>query len=228
MFYGAQVVSIFEYLQSKEIVYRDLKPENVLIEEDGYLAVTDFGLAKVLDEGEVATTFAGTPDYLAPEIIKSEEYAFPVDWWTLGVLTYELVVGMSPFFTRENRNVLFKNILQRPIMYPNAQKHGIAMSEELKDFINKCLDRDPSKRLGSNGGPDEILNHPWFSDIDQEAILAKKIEPEFKPELSDDVCDVSQFDAYFTNEEVAESVVPAKAQRIINKHQDAFEGFDTQ
>lgn len=87
------------HLHSKNIIYRDLKPENILMDEDGYLCLADFGLAKKLNVGEATNTFCGTPDYLAPEIVREKDYSFPVDWWALGILTYEMTVGFAPFYT---------------------------------------------------------------------------------------------------------------------------------
>ena len=97
-FYAIQVALALGHLHKKNIMYRDLKPENILMNEDGYICVADFGLAKVLNPGELARTFAGTSEYLAPEIVTEKGYSFPVDWWTLGILTYEMCVGMTPFF----------------------------------------------------------------------------------------------------------------------------------
>lgn len=99
-FYAMQVCLAIGYLHAQKIIYRDLKPENILMDEDGYLALTDFGLAKVLEEGQQANTFCGTPDYLAPEILTDSGHSFPVDWWAIGILTYEMIVGCPPFFTQ--------------------------------------------------------------------------------------------------------------------------------
>lgn len=101
-FYAMQVALAIGYLHSKKIIYRDLKPENILMDENGYLALTDFGLAKVLQDGQQANTFCGTPDYLAPEILSDSGHSFPVDWWAIGILTYEMIVGCPPFFTQSN------------------------------------------------------------------------------------------------------------------------------
>jgi len=197
------------------------------MEEDGYICLTDFGLAKILQEDEQAHSFCGTPEYLAPEILREEGHAFQVDWWALGILTYEMIVGFPPFYTgQSNNNKMYELIKNKPVYFPDAKKHGIVMSEECKDFINGCLKKKPSERLGATGGLDEIIKHPWFADMNIEELLSKSYAPEFKPKVSKDVFDVSQFDKMFTSEEAVHSVLPQSAQRKIIKNQDKFKGFD--
>ena len=103
-FYCLTVAIGLGHLHSKKIIYRDLKPENILMDEDGYICLTDFGLAKILDGNEQAYSFCGTPEYLAPEILEEKGHAFPVDWWALGILTYEMIVGFPPFYTGSANN----------------------------------------------------------------------------------------------------------------------------
>lgn len=183
------------HLHKQKIIYRDLKPENILMGEDGYICLTDFGLAKILEQNEQAYSFCGTPEYLAPEILEEKGHAFPVDWWALGILTYEMIVGFPPFYTGSpNNNKMYDLIKTKPVFFPDAKKHGIAMSDECKDFISKCLQKNPSERLGSKSGVDEILNHPWYKSINQGNLMAKTIVPEFKPKLSKNALDVSNFD----------------------------------
>ena len=151
-FYAIQVCLAIGYLHDKKIIYRDLKPENILIDEDGYLALTDFGLAKILQDGQVANTFAGTPDYLAPEILKDQGHSFPVDWWAIGILTYEMIVGCPPFFTQSNNyEKMYTMIKKRDVHFPDPERYKIYMSEECKDFIRQLLNKDPNERLGKNG-----------------------------------------------------------------------------
>lgn len=153
--------------------------------EDGFICLTDFGLAKILNQDEQAYSFCGTPEYLAPEILHETGHAFPVDWWALGILTYEMIVGFPPFYTgQSNNNKMYELIKSKPVYFPDPKKHGIVMSEDCKDFINQCLKKKPNERIGSKNGLDEILAHPWFSDIDSAALLAKEMDPEFKPKLS--------------------------------------------
>ena len=145
-FYAAQLALAFGYLHENKVTHRDLKPENVLVEEDGYIKLADFGLAKFI-KGEDGATFSywGTPEYLAPEVIRREGHSFEVDWWAFGILIYELVIGRPPFMDR-NHQKLEKLILNGRIAFPDEKLHGIAMSEDLKDIIIKLLDRDPLTR----------------------------------------------------------------------------------
>ena len=103
-FYALSVAMALGHLHQQKIIYRDLKPENILMGEDGYVCLTDFGLAKILEQNEQAYSFCGTPEYLAPEILEEKGHAFPVDWWALGILTYEMIVGFPPFYTGSNNN----------------------------------------------------------------------------------------------------------------------------
>ena len=184
-FYAMTVALALGHLHTKNIIYRDLKPENILMEEDGYICLTDFGLAKILDQNEQAYSFCGTPEYLAPEILEERGHAFPVDWWALGILTYEMIVGFPPFYTgSSNQNKMYELIKSKPVFFPDAKKHGIPMSEDCKNFIELCLKKKPAERLGSVTGLDEIIGHPWFADIDINALVKRQIVPPYKPTLS--------------------------------------------
>lgn len=226
-FYALTVAVGLGHLHSKKIIYRDLKPENILMDEDGYVCLTDFGLAKILEKNEQAFSFCGTPEYLAPEVISESGHSFPVDWWALGILTYEMIVGFPPFYTgSSNHNKMYDLIQNKPVFFPDEKKHGIHMTQECKDFIEKCLVKDPTKRLGSKNGLNDIISHPWFKDINYNDLLNKKIVPDFKPKLSKDILDVSNFDKSFTSDEAVHSVIPQSAQRKIMKQSDKFKGFD--
>ena len=132
------VMCAIKYLHSKGIVHRDLKPENILMDEDGYICLTDFGLAKVLEGNQQAYSFCGTPDYLAPEILVERGHSFPVDWWALGILTYEMIVGFPPFYTgTQNNTKMYELIKKKAVYFPDEQRHNIAMSENCKNFITR-------------------------------------------------------------------------------------------
>ena len=122
---------------------------------------------------------------------------------------------------------MYELIKTKPVFFPDPKKHGISMTADCKDFIEKCLKKHPDERLGSNGDINEILAHPWFSDVDMTALLSRQIKPEFIPKLSNDVMDVSNFDKVFTSDEAAHSVVPVTLQRKIAKQNDKFKGFDS-
>ena len=227
-FYSMIVALALGHLHKKKIIYRDLKPENILMEEDGYICLTDFGLAKILEQNEQAFSFCGTPEYLAPEILEEVGHSFPVDWWALGVLTYEMIVGFPPFYTGSaNNQKMYDLIKSKPVFFPDAKKHGIPMSDECKDFINRCLSKKPGDRLGTKGDIEEILAHPWFADLDVKMVETREITPEFKPKLSQNILDVQNFDKMFTSEEAEHSVLPLSAQKKIKKASAQFAGFDS-
>ncbi|KAL7462803.1 hypothetical protein ACHAXS_003178 [Conticribra weissflogii] len=176
-FYGATVVSAFGAIHEKMIAYRDLKPENLVLDAEGYCYVIDMGLAKKCDQGKT-WTFCGTPDYLAPEIIRGKGHDWGVDYWELGVLLYELTHGYPPFYADDPTNTARK-IIKGSFPIPPR------FSPPLVDIISRLL-KDQSKRLGrTQGGISEIMKHPWFSGFDWEALLSRKMEVPSKPKLGD-------------------------------------------
>lgn len=183
-FIGAQLVLALGYLHANKIVHRDLKPENVLMDADGYICLADFGLAKFLTTSTDQTySFCGTAEYLAPEILDMQGHGFTVDWWTLGILLYEMVTGRPPFMHKSHHKlgVLIRN---SRIIFPDPVKHGIPMSDELKDIISKLLDRNPKTRLGSKNDAHDLINHPFFADIDWEKLEQKQIKAKYLPEVA--------------------------------------------
>jgi len=142
------------------------------MDEDGYIRLADFGLAKVIQDDKLAMSFCGTPEYLAPEIISGEGHNHAVDWWSIGILIYEMIVGFPPFY-HKNQNTMYELISKYPVRFPDPDKHKIPMSEECKDLINRMLDKNSKTRIGTVGGLDEIINHPWFATIDMKALVEK-------------------------------------------------------
>ena len=219
-FYGAQIALALEYLHTKGIVYRDLKPENILMDEKGYLRLADFGMAKVLKDEEKAMSFCGTPEYLAPEVITLEGHDKNVDWWSFGILLFEMLCGLPPFYV-ENLDKMYDMIKNSAVKFPKR----IKLSDEAKDVITKLLDKNPKKRLGSQSGIKEIKEHPFFASLDFNLIEQKKLPAPFIPDLANDT-DVQYFDEEFTNEDVGMSYIPKKNMDVIKKNQEKFKEFD--
>ncbi|CAG9321787.1 unnamed protein product [Blepharisma stoltei] len=172
-FYAAQMTLMFEYLHSLNIVYRDLKPENLLIAPDGYLKLTDFGFSKVV-EGRTYT-LCGTPEYFAPEILLNKGHGKPVDWWTLGIIIYEMLAGIDPF-NDEDPMVVYQKILKGKIKFPRGFDKGA------KSLVKHLLVADLTKRYGNmRGGVNDIKNHKWFASIDWYKLRQREIEMPYRP-----------------------------------------------
>jgi serum/glucocorticoid-regulated kinase 2 len=187
------------------------------MDENGYLCLTDFGLAKILQDGQQANTFCGTPDYHAPEILSDSGHGFPVDWWAIGILTYEMIVGCPPFFTQSNNyEKMYQMIKKRAVHFPDPERYKIFMSDECKDFISKLLEKDPNNRLGTKGGIAEVLAHPWLKSIDTNKLLAGQLDSPYKPKLSKNIFDVSAFDQEFTSEEAVITMLDKQSMNQIN------------
>eukprot|EP00343_Euplotes_focardii_P008833 CAMPEP_0205825342 /NCGR_PEP_ID=MMETSP0206-20130828/24824_1 /ASSEMBLY_ACC=CAM_ASM_000279 /TAXON_ID=36767 /ORGANISM="Euplotes focardii, Strain TN1" /LENGTH=219 /DNA_ID=CAMNT_0053124297 /DNA_START=713 /DNA_END=1372 /DNA_ORIENTATION=+ len=214
------------YLHKQHIVYRDIKPENILMGEDGYLYLADFGLAKTIKKGDLATTFCGTPEYLAPEIIKEEGHGLAVDWWACGILIYEMIVGFPPFYHKVQKT-MYELIEKFPVKFPDPIKHGIPMSEDAQNLILGLLEKDPTKRLGYENGIDEIISHPWFKEIDIDMLLNRQLEAPFIPKLSEDLTDVSHFDKEFTSTSLEQSFIPKADMRAVEKYNNDFSDFNS-
>ncbi|XP_034946325.1 RAC serine/threonine-protein kinase [Chelonus insularis] len=195
-FYGAEIISALNYLHSQGIIYRDLKLENLLLDKDGHIKIADFGLCKEdITYGRTTKTFCGTPEYLAPEVLEDNDYGRAVDWWGVGVVMYEMICGRLPFYNHDHEK-LFTLILLEEVKFPRA------ISNEARDLLGGLLKKDPNKRLG--GGPNDgkdIMNHAFFSSIDWADLVAKRISPPFKPQVTSDT-DTRYFDSEFTGESV--------------------------
>ena len=219
-FYASIIGLSLEYLHKNGIVYRDIKPENILLEEDGYLKLIDFGMAKILKEDENTNSFCGTPEYLAPEIITGEGHNKMADWWSYGTLVYEMLFGIPPFFC-DNVEKMYQLITKCELRFPKKLK----VSDEAKDLLGKLLIKNQKERFGVKGGFEEIKKHPFFKGMDFKALEEKKIPAPFKPVLEDSF-DVRNFDEEFTSEDLVSSEIPEKNMELIKKNQEKFEEFD--
>ncbi len=190
MFYCGCVVLAMGYLLQRKIIYRDLKPENMLVDKEGYVKVIDFGFAKICENK--AYTLCGTPEYMAPEIILGRGYDISVDWWALGVLMYECLVGHSPFAARD-QNAICRKIVQRSFTYP---KSNSMCSPEARDIINKLLQTKGADRIISGpSGASAVKNHPWFKTTDWNGLMARTERAPWIPKVKNDL-DTSNFDGF--------------------------------
>ncbi|KAI6843498.1 serine/threonine protein kinase-like protein [Hortaea werneckii] len=200
-FYAAELLCALECLHGFGVIYRDLKPENILVDYVGHIALCDFGLCKLdMKDDDKTNTFCGTPEYLAPELLHGQGYTKAVDWWTLGVLLYEMLTGLPPFYD-ENTNDMYRKILAEPLHFPGPE----IVPPAARDLLTRLLDRDATRRLGSNGAS-EIKAHPFFHSIDWRKLLDRKYEPSFKPNVLDEL-DTANFDKEFTSEAPTDSYV---------------------
>ncbi|ELK30306.1 RAC-beta serine/threonine-protein kinase [Myotis davidii] len=195
-FYGAEIVSALEYLHSRDVVYRDIKLENLMLDKDGHIKITDFGLCKEgISDGATMKTFCGTPEYLAPEVLEDNDYGRAVDWWGLGVVMYEMMCGRLPFYNQDHER-LFELILMEEIRFPRT------LSPEAKSLLAGLLKKDPKQRLG--GGPSdakEVMEHRFFLSINWQDVVQKKLPPPFKPQVTSEV-DTRYFDDEFTAQSI--------------------------
>jgi protein kinase A len=166
---------MFEYMHSKNIIYRDLKPENILIDDEGYLKLTDFGFAKFC-EGRTYT-LCGTPEYLAPEVLLNKGHSKPVDWWTLGILLYEMIAGIDPF-NADDPMQIYQNILKGKVKFPKD------FDSNAKSLVKHLLVADVTQRYGCmKKGVNDIKNHRFFKHLDWYKLTQKKIPAAYIPKI---------------------------------------------
>ncbi|XP_030579428.1 serine/threonine-protein kinase N2-like isoform X2 [Archocentrus centrarchus] len=218
-FYSACVLLGLEFLHLNKIIYRDLKLDNLLMDADGFVKITDFGLCKEgMGHGDRTSTFCGTPEFLAPEVLTDDNYTRAVDWWGMGVLIYEMLVGESPF-PGEDEEEVFDSIVNDDVQYPTC------LPPDAVSIIQKLLKKNPLKRLGAGErDANEVKGEKFFETIDWEALLAKKVTPPFLPSIKEPT-DVSNFDSEFTRLQPILSP-PSKPFSLSAEQQEAFADFD--
>ena len=205
-FYASCILMGIGHLHDKNFIYRDLKLENLLLDNEGFVMLTDFGLAKFLDSDEKALTFCGTPEYLSPEVITGKGHNRPADWWSFGILIYEMLFGIPPFYSN-NVQRMYEKTLKEELVF----KSGVEISMECRNLISRLLCKSVENRLGTKGDYKEIKEHPWFSGINFENLYQKKIKPPFKPDLEQWE---KNFDDEFIKEKIRESDMTSATGKV--------------
>lgn len=215
-FYAAEVLLALKYLHENGVIYRDLKLDNILLTSSGHIKLADYGLCKEnMWLGNKTSTFCGTPELMAPEILKEQGYGKAVDWWAFGVLLYQMLLTKSPF-RGEDEDEVFNSILTDEPLYP------INMAKEAVDILQRLLTRDPEQRLGSGArDAEDIMEHPYFANIDWNAIIRCKVTPPYIPDIKDPR-NVACFDEEFTSQ--AAKLTPVNSI-LTPSMQEQFRGF---
>ncbi|XP_074577632.1 serine/threonine-protein kinase AtPK2/AtPK19-like [Curcuma longa] len=211
--YAAEIVSAVSHLHANGIMHRDLKPENILLDADGHAMLTDFGLAKEFDENTRSNSLCGTLEYMAPEIVLGKGHDKAADWWSVGILLFEMLTGKPPFIS-SNREKMQHKIMKEKIKLPTY------LSSEAHSLLKGLLQKDASKRLGSGPtGSNEIKSHKWFKSINWRKLDNREIQPSFRPNVSGKTC-IANFDKRWTSMPVLDSPVASPVAG-----QNEFAGF---
>ncbi|KAL1457088.1 hypothetical protein WDU94_001755 [Cyamophila willieti] len=218
VFYAACVVLGLQYLHESRIIYRDLKLDNLLLDTEGYVKIADFGLCKEgMGFGDRTGTFCGTPEFLAPEVLTETSYTRAVDWWGLGVLIFEMLVGESPF-PGDDEEEVFDSIVNDEVRYPRF------LSLEAIAIMRRLLRKNPERRLGSSErDAEDVKKQAFFRHMQWEELLLRRVKPPFVPTVTD-VADVSNFDEEFTSEK-PELTPPKDPRPLTDDEQALFKDF---
>ena len=230
-FYSAQIIIALQYLHDLGIAYRDLKPENILLNEDGYIKLCDFGASVKLHGTEKDYNFAGSPEYASPEMINYQGHTVMTDWWSLGILIYEMLYGFTPFFNLD-KDRMYDLIINGSISFPeyytnnenNEEENQIEynISEEAKSLITKLLEKDPGKRLGREG-LEEIKKEPFFYGIYFDEINKKRYKALFIPDINEKDL-TNNFEEEYLNLDIAES--PVENWLKNDEYSNLFQNFE--
>ena len=230
-FYSAQIIIALQYLHDLGIAYRDLKPENILLNEDGYIKLCDFGASVKLHGTEKNYNFAGSPEYASPEMINYQGHTVMTDWWSLGILIYEMLYGFTPFFNLD-KDRMYDLIINGSISFPeyytnnenNEEENQIEynISEEAKSLIIKLLEKDPGKRLGREG-LEEIKKEPFFYGIYFDDISKKRYKALFIPDINEKDL-TNNFEEEYLNLDIAES--PVENWLKNDEYSNLFQNFE--
>ena len=230
-FYSAQIAVALQYLHDLGIVYRDLKPENILLNDDGYIKLCDFGAAIKLHGVEKNYNFAGSPEYASPEMINYLGHTVMTDWWSFGILIYEMLYGFTPFFNLD-KDRMYDLIINGSISFPqyfnSSNENGekvieYKVSDEAKNLINKLLEKDPGKRLGREGF-EEIKKDPFFYGINFDGLKNKKHKALFIPNINENDL-TNNFEEEYLNLDIEESPVGNWIEN--NEYNTIFQNFET-
>ncbi|CAH1788131.1 unnamed protein product [Owenia fusiformis] len=221
-FYAAEMASAIGYLHGLNIIYRDLKPENILLDSQGHIVLTDFGLCKEDIEGLGTTsTFCGTPEYLAPEVLRKQAYDRTVDWWCLGAVLYEMMYGLPPFYSRDTAE-MYDNILYKPLRLRTN------ISVPARALLEGLLQKEKGMRMGAKDDFNEIKNHAFFLNIDWKDLDERKLRTPYNPNVAGQM-DLKHFDPEFVREPVPASVGKSTNNNQISasvlEADGVFEGF---
>nr|SJL35507.1 ribosomal protein S6 kinase [Solanum tuberosum] len=210
--YAAEIISAVSHLHANGIMHRDLKPENILVDVDGHAMLTDFGLAKEFKEDTRSNSMCGTVEYMSPEIVLGKGHDKAADWWSVGILLFEMLTGKPPF--TGNRQKIQQKIVKDKFKMPAF------LSSEAHSLLKGLLQKDPTKRLGSGlKGSDEIKDHKWFKPINWKKLEAREMRPSFRPEIAGTHC-IANFDKCWTDMSLVDSPISSPKD-----NSDPFQGY---